>query len=72
MNVLPSSGRTAQLNFTTQQAGQFAADRKPKAGAAVLAARAGVRLLERLKDDALFFGRNADARVGDFERDHRS
>jgi hypothetical protein len=43
----------SQLNLSTQQAGQFTADCETKAGAAVLAARAGIRLLESLEDDSL-------------------
>ncbi len=63
--------RAAQLNFAAQQAGQFAADGQAQAGAAVLAAGAGIRLLEGLEDDALLFGGNADAGVGDLERNDR-
>ena len=62
-------GRAAQLNFATQEACQFTANREAQTGAAVLAARAGIRLLESLKDNALFLGRNSDTRVRDFERD---
>ena len=69
MNVLPLSGRAAQLNFAAQQTGQFAADGQAQTGAAVFAAGAGVCLLERLEDDALLLRRNADARIGDFEGD---
>ena len=65
------AGDAAELNFTAEQAGEFAADRKTKAGAAVLAAGAGIGLLEGFEDDALFFRRNADAGVGDFEGDDR-
>ena len=66
------SGRAAQLNFAAEQVGQLAADGQAQAGSAVLAAGAGVGLLEGLEDDALFFGRNADAGIGNFERDHRA
>ena len=48
---------------------QFAADRQAQTGAAVFAAGAGIGLLERLEDDALLFRRDADAGVGDLERD---
>ena len=65
------AGSAAQLNFAAQQAGQFAADRQPQAGAAVLAAGAGICLLEGLEDDALLLGRNADAGIGDLEGDDR-
>ena len=57
----------AQLDFAAQQAGQLAADSQPQAGAAVLAAGAGVGLLEGFKNDPLFFKRNANARIGDLE-----
>ena len=60
-----------QLDFATQQAGQFAADRQPQARSAVLAAGAGVGLLESLEDDALLVQRNANARIGNFEGYHR-
>ena len=43
---------------------------RPETGAAVLAAGAGVGLLEGLEDDLLLLGRDADAGVGDLERDH--
>ena len=72
MNVLPLSGRAAQLDFAAQQVGQFAADRQAQAGAAVLAAGAGIGLLEGLEDDSLLFRRDADAGVGHLERHHRS
>ena len=65
--MLPLPGRAAQLNLATEQAGQFAADRQPQAGAAVFAAGAGVCLLEGLEDDALLFGRNADPGIGNLE-----
>ena len=61
----------AQLDFAAQQAGQFAADRQTQSGSAVLAAGAGVCLLERLEDDSLFFDGNADAGVGNLEGHHR-
>ena len=63
------AGRAAQLDFAAEQAGQFAADGQAQAGAAVLAAGAGVGLLEGLEDDALLFRRDADAGVGDLEGD---
>ncbi len=59
--------RAAQMNLPAEQIRQFAADRQTEAGAAVLAARARIGLLERLEDDALLLRRNADAGVGDFE-----
>ena len=72
MNVLPTPGRAAQLDLAAEQAGQLAADRQTEAGAAVLAAGAGVGLLEGLEDDALLLGRDADAGVGHLERDDAS
>ncbi len=63
------AGSAAQLNFSAEQAGQFAADREPQSGAAVLAAGARIGLLEGLEDDSLFFRRNADAGVRNFEGD---
>ena len=42
---------------------------RPKSGAAVLAAGAGVRLLECLEDDLLLLRRDADAGIGDLEGD---
>ena len=44
---------TSQLDFSTEEAGQFAADCETKACAAVLTAGAGVCLLESFEDDAL-------------------
>ena len=70
MKVDAESGRAAQVDFAAKQAGQFAADGEPKARAAVLAAGGGIRLLERLEDDLLLLVRDADAGVGNFERDH--
>ena len=50
------AGRAAQLDFATQQAGQFATDGKPQTSSAVLAAGAGICLLEGLEDDSLLLG----------------
>ena len=50
---------------------ELAADREAEAGAAVLAAGAGVGLLEGLEDDLLLLRRDADAGVGDLEGDDR-
>ncbi len=60
----------AQLDLSAEQRRQLAADGQAQPGAAVLAAGAGIGLLECLEDDALFFGRNADAGVRDLEGDH--
>ena len=70
MKVLPDARRAAQLDLAAQQEGELAADGEAQAGAAVLAAGAGVGLLERLEDDALLLGRDADAGIGDLERHH--
>ena len=71
MKVLPTPGVAAQLDLAAEQVRELAADREAEAGAAVLAAGAGVGLLERLEDDVLLLQRDADAGVRDLERDHR-
>ena len=60
-----------QPDLAAEQPGDLPADRQPEAGAAVLPAGRAVGLLERLEDDAVLVGRNADAGVGDPEGDHR-
>ena len=60
------------MNLAAEQAGKLTADRQPQTRASVLAAGASVRLLERLKDDSLFFSRNADSAIGDFKGDYGS
>src|SRR5690606_20783638 len=62
--------RAAQLDLAAEQVRQLAADRQAQAGAAVLAARARVGLLERLEHDLLLVERDADPGVADRERDH--
>src|ERR1700722_8430855 len=64
--------RAAQLNFAAQQTGQFAADGQPQSCSAVLAARAGIGLLESLEDNPLLVERDADAGIGDLKRDYGS
>src|SRR5262245_62155670 len=64
------AGRAAQLDFAAEQVREFPADRQPKPGPAILAAGAGVGLLEGFKDDLLLFKRNSDARVGNLEGHH--
>ena len=61
--------RAVQLDLAAEQIGKLAADRQAEAGAAILAAGAGVGLLERLEDDLLLLGGNADAGIGDLEGD---
>ena len=63
------AGGAAQLDLAPEEVGQLAADGQPQAGAAELAAGAGVGLLERLEDDALLLGRDADARIRHLEGD---
>ena len=69
MNVLPWPTLAVDAEVAAEQAGDLAADREAEAGAAVLAARRAVRLLERLEDQALLVLRDADAGIGDRERD---
>ena len=69
MKVLPAPGVLLQLDLAAEQVRELAADREAKTGAAVLAAGAGIGLLERLEDDLLLLERNADAGVGDLEGD---
>src|SRR6185437_8072698 len=45
--------RAAQANLAAEELRELAADRETETRAAILARRAGVRLLERLEDDAL-------------------
>ena len=71
MNVLPSPGLLREADLAAEQVRELAADREAEAGAAVLAAGAGVGLLERLEDELLLLGRDADAGVGDHEGDRR-
>src|SRR5215471_1556467 len=66
------TGSTFELNLPTEKACQFAADRESESGAAVLAARTGICLLEGLEDDALLIRRDSNAGVGYFECDHGS
>src|SRR4029077_15819916 len=63
--------RARKLNFTTEQAGDLAANSQAQPRPAILAARAPVGLLEGLKDDLLLIERNADSRVLARERKYR-
>src|SRR5690606_29386249 len=63
-------GGAGQADVAAQQPRQLTADGQPQAGAAVLARGRAVGLLERLEDDLLLLGRDADAGVRYRERDH--
>src|SRR6202030_2093789 len=56
------------MDLTAEQARELPADRQAEAGSAVLAARAGVGLLERLEYDSLLLRRDADPGIGDLGR----
>ena len=71
MNVLPWPGALDQADVAAKQRRQLAADGEAESGAAVLAARAGVGLMERLEDQLLLLRRDADAGVGHGERHRR-
>src|SRR4029077_5173162 len=58
-----AAGEADQTDLAAQQARDLAADGESQARSAVLAARASVGLLERLEDDLLFVGGNADPGV---------
>ena len=58
-----------QLNLATEQTRELAADRQAQAGATVLPARAGISLLERLEDDSLLLGWDANAGIRHLECD---
>ena len=57
------------MDFAAEQAREFAADGETEAGAAIFAAGAGIRLLERLEDQLLLFQGDADAGIGHLEGD---
>jgi len=63
------SCRTTQLNLAAKQACQFTTDCETEAGPTIFPARACIRLLERFKNDALFFSRDADAGIRHLESD---
>ena len=69
MNDAAASRRRDESDFAAQEPRQFAADRQSQSGAAVLAVGRTVGLLEGLEDDLLLVGRDADTRVGHFERE---
>ena len=62
--------RADQPDLAAEQLGELARDGQAQAGAAVLAAGRAVGLLERLEDDLLLVGRDADAGVAHLEGDH--
>src|SRR5580692_8362550 len=62
----------AQLDFASEQTGQLAADGEAQTCASVLAAGAGICLLESLEDDPLLIQRNANASIGNLKSDNRS
>src|SRR6516225_1569745 len=59
-----------QVNFTTKQVRQLAADGKSKPRAAIFTAGAGVGLLKCLKDQLLLLQGNPDPGIGNLEGDH--
>src|SRR5712691_4527553 len=66
------SSRAGQPNFPAEQPRDFPANRQAKARPAIFAAGAAIGLLEGFKDELLFLRRDADSRVTDRERDHRT
>ena len=69
MNVLPCPASTSTRRSPPSRPAISRRDREAEAGAAVLAARRAVGLLERLEDQPLLVLRDADAGIGDRERD---
>src|SRR5437764_14235793 len=65
--ALPRSAPEPDL--AAQQPSELATDRQPQTCAAERAARRGIRLLEGLEDQFVLFPRDADAGVGDGERE---
>jgi hypothetical protein len=61
--------RALDVEGAAEHPGDFAADRKAQAGAAILAGRAGFGLLEGLEDDLLLVLRDPDAGVAHVEGD---
>ena len=64
----PAAFRTFHSDLAAKHARQLATDREAETGAAVLPARAAVRLEERFEDCRLFVCRNADAAIADRKR----
>src|SRR5581483_3504238 len=65
----PLAGGAFDLDFSSEEPGDFTADRQPQPGPAVLAAGGAVGLLKRLEDQLLLVLRNADAGVNHREGD---
>ena len=63
------SCRATQLNLAAKKVRQFAADCETETGPAIFPACARIRLLERFKNDALFFSRDTDAGIRHLESD---
>src|SRR5690606_14107962 len=61
----PLAQDRAEADFSAQKPRQFAADRQPQPGAAILTAGRAVGLLECLEDDLLLVVRNADPGIAD-------
>ena len=72
VNVEPSPSVARHADLAAEQARDLAADRQAEAGAAVAAAGRPVGLLEGLEDQPQLVLRDADAGVGDRERDART
>ena len=67
-NVLPSPGCALDRDLAAEQSRQLARNRQAEAGAAELAVGRAVGLAERLEDDLLVLGGDADAGVAHRER----
>ena len=67
----PAARRALHADLAAEQARDLAADRQSEPGAAELAARRPVGLLERLEDELLLVLRDPDPGVAHGERDHR-
>ena len=61
----PAAFRTFHPDLASKHARQLAANRESETGAAVLPARAAVRLEEWFEDRRLLVCRNADAAIAD-------
>ena len=71
VNVLPSPGSLASVISPPRRLDEVAADREPEPGSTVSAGRRAVGLGERLEHRGLQLLLDADAGVGDADRDHR-